>query len=390
MSDHTYAIAASFQACGGEAHVLPESDRRTLELGRRYTSGKECYPCALTTGDMLKLLLDGDVDPAKVALFMPSGTGPCRFGQYHRFHRLVLDELGFNQVPIYAPDQSEVFYEELGMAGGSDFVRLAWRGLVAVDLLQKALHENRPYEAHPGDTDRVYADYLKLVCDTMRARGDLHQVMASARQAFTAIPKTNGSPRPLVGVVGEIYTRANRFANENVVRMIEELGGEAWMPTIGEWVLYVNFTGSRRAVLLKRYRSWLGTRLKDYIQHKDEHWLGRPWQGFLRTLHEPTINETLAMAAPYLHSTYEGEAILSVGKSCDMLKRGAAGVVNVIPFTCMPGTIVNALMKRFREDHDNLPFLPLAMDGQEQASTRVRLEAFMHQVTQYQNQRSYR
>ncbi len=75
--------------------------------------------------------------PEHSAFFMPSGTGPCRFGQYHRFHRLVLDELGFPQVPVYAPDQSETFYRELGMVGGSDFTRLGWQGIVAVDCSGK-------------------------------------------------------------------------------------------------------------------------------------------------------------------------------------------------------------------------------------------------------------
>ena len=51
------------------------------------------------------------------AFFMPNATGPCRFGQYHRFHRLVLDELGFPEVPVYAPDQDETFYQDLGMVG---------------------------------------------------------------------------------------------------------------------------------------------------------------------------------------------------------------------------------------------------------------------------------
>ena len=89
------------------------------------------------------------------------------------------------------------------------------------------------------------------------------------------------------------------------------------------------------------------------------------------------------MAAPYLDSSYEGEAVLSLGKSGDMWKKGAGGVINVMPFTCMPGTIVNALMKRFREDHRGMPFLPMAMDGQEQAGSRIRLEAFMHQVSMF-------
>ena len=44
-------------------------------------------------------------------------------------------------------------------------------------------------------------------------------------------------------------------------------------------------------------------------------------------------------------------------------------------------------MKRFREDHGNLPFLPMAMDGQEQTGSRIRLEAFMHQVRQFQQAR---
>ncbi|MBW1712853.1 MAG: CoA activase, partial [Deltaproteobacteria bacterium] len=60
----------------------------------------------------------------------------------------------------------------------------------------------------------------------------------------------------------------------------------------------------------------------------------------------------------------------------------ASGLVNVMPFTCMPGTIVNAVLKRFREEHDSIPFLNMACDGQEQTNTRSRLEAFMYQVGQ--------
>jgi predicted CoA-substrate-specific enzyme activase len=387
MTDHSLAVAAAFEACGGRAEVLPESDQRTLELGRRYTSGKECYPCTLTTGDLLKLLMDRGVKPEEVAFFMPGGTGPCRFGQYHRYHRLILDELGFQQAKIYSPDQSEVFYKELGMVGGSDFTRLGWQGLVGVDLLMKALHETRPYEANPGETDAVYQEYLGKLAETIRAKGDLVAVMTQAREAFAAVPRAGNNHKPLVGVVGEIYTRANRFANENVVGMIEELGGEAWTPTIGEWVLYTNYTSAQRAKMLKKRRDLIGTLLENYFQHKDERDLSQPWAGALKSLHEPAVKEVLKMAQPYLHPTFEGEAILSLGKSRDMFQRGASGVVNVIPFTCMPGTIVNALMKRFREDHGNLPFLPMAMDGQEQTGSRIRLEAFMHQVRQFQEAR---
>jgi hypothetical protein len=52
----------------------------------------------------------------------------------------------------------------------------------------------------------------------------------------------------------------------------------------------------------------------------------------------------------------------------------------------MPGTIVGAVMKRYREDHNNIPFLNMAYDGQEETNTLTRLEAFMHQARQFQRQ----
>ncbi|MCB2189555.1 MAG: CoA activase, partial [Deltaproteobacteria bacterium] len=387
MTDHSQALAAALQANGVEAYVLPESDARTRELGLKYTSGKECYPCALTTGDMLKPLLQAGTDPDRVAFFMPGGTGPCRFGQYHRLHRQILDELGFEDVPIYSPHQSEVFYEELGLMGG-DFTRRGWQGLVAVDLLLKALLQTRPYETMPGAADRAYRHFLAKLCRQMAEGKSADQVMAQAVEAFRAIPVEAPGSRPLVGVVGEIYTRANRFANEEVVRTVEELGGEAWMPPIAEWVLYINFTASQRAKVFHNWRALFKTRLEDFFQHKDIHHLAKPWRGRLQRLDDPRTSAIMELAGPYLHPTYEGEAILSLGKAEDMLRRGAVGIINVFPFTCMPGNIVNALMKRFREAHGGLPFLPLAMDGQEQGGNRIRLEAFMHQVTEFRRARS--
>jgi len=52
--------------------------------------------------------------------------------------------------------------------------------------------------------------------------------------------------------------------------------------------------------------------------------------------------------------------------------------MNLHPFNCMPGTIVNALLTKFSKDHD-MPVLKVAYDGLEQATEMIRLEAFMYQ-----------
>jgi predicted nucleotide-binding protein (sugar kinase/HSP70/actin superfamily) len=109
---------------------------------------------------------------------------------------------------------------------------------------------------------------------------------------------------------------------------------------------------------------------------------------YLRNSHEPETEEIIEKASVYLHPSFEGEAILSVGKAIDLKEKGASGVINIMPFTCMPGTIVSAILKRFREENQHFPILNMAYDGQEQTNTLTRLEAFMHQAREFQQQKN--
>jgi predicted CoA-substrate-specific enzyme activase len=382
MCDHSFAVASAFEACGVDADVFPESDEETLYWGRKLTSGKECYPCILTTGDMVKLVKDPNFDHKRAAFFMPSGNGPCRFGQYHRFHRLVLDDLGFQHVPIYSPNQDETLYNDLGIMG-SQFTRLGWQGIVAVDLLMKKLLETRPYEREKGQTDKVYQASLKRVCETIRQGGDLGEALQKSVEEFNQTEGDGLGTKPLIGIVGEIFVRLNRFANENVIRKIEQFGGEAWIAPLTEWILYVNTIAKERSLRKRSFSNLLKVFLTDYYQKKDEHHLEKIFKGHLRNFGEPKTKSIFRKAKPYLDSSFEGEAILSVGKTIDFAKRGASGIVNIMPFTCMPGTIVSTVLKRYREDHNNIPILNMAYDGQEQTNTLTRLEAFMYQAKEF-------
>ena len=101
MTDHGQLPSpAAFKACGVDAEMLPPSDDETLRLGRKLTSGKECYPCILTTGDLAKLVKRDDFDPEKNRLFScPRPTDRAGSVSTIAFQRLVLDELGYPNVP---------------------------------------------------------------------------------------------------------------------------------------------------------------------------------------------------------------------------------------------------------------------------------------------------
>ncbi|MCX5800194.1 MAG: acyl-CoA dehydratase activase [Candidatus Eisenbacteria bacterium] len=385
MADHAHGIAAAFQACGMPAEVLPEPDDETLHWGRKYTTGKECFPCIVTTGDMVKMAMRPDFDRNKYAFFMGGSGGPCRFGQYNALQRIVLDEIGFEDVPIYAPNQASSFYDDLGLVGRR-FLELGWLGIVSIDVLYKWLLETRPYAKDKKLIERVYWQQVEDVCDVIRKNGSRKDILGAigrSRVAFEKIKVDRSEPRPLIGLVGEIYVRSNDFSNNNLVEQIEGLGGQVLMAPVYEWFLYRNVRRHMRSRLDGDYKLLVKNLLKDYVMRRDEHSLSHPFKGLIETWSEPSSKQVLDMAAPYLHPSFEGEAILTVGKSIDFIKKGLAGVVSAMPFTCMPGTISHAILKFVQKNEGGFPFLNMVYDGTEQANTLTRLQAFMYQAKEY-------
>ena len=328
-------------------------------------------------------------NPERAVFFMPSGTGPCRFGQYNILHRLILNEIGLPDIPIYAPNQDASLYQDLGIIG-KDFTLKAWKGLFAVDLLMKCLHETRPYERSAGESDGLYAEYLGNISKVMNGKnGGPNQFLKQMREDFSNVPKYSGR-KPMVGMIGEIFVRQNAFSNEDIIKKVEELGGEVWLAPFEEWIYYINFTAARRAFLqwkrnllsIEDFKKVLSLIISRSFQKKIDHDFSKQFDGYLKTLKEPTTTELLKKASPYLHHSFEGEAVLSLGKAVDYVALGASGIISAMPFGCMPGTIVSALLKGLRQD-TGVPCLSAAYDGAEANCSDLHLEAFMHQVHEY-------
>lgn len=49
----------------------------------------------------------------------------------------------------------------------------------------------------------------------------------------------------------------------------------------------------------------------------------------------------------------------------------------------MPGTLIASVSDSFRKDHNNLPWINIAYDGQDSVSLETRLQAFVFQVKEF-------
>jgi predicted CoA-substrate-specific enzyme activase len=389
MIDHGYALAAAMRACGVDAEPLPESDELTLEIGRKYTTGKECYPSIITTGDIVKKTMAPDFDPAHAAFFMPAASGPCRFGQYNRLHRLVLDELGLQQVPVLVFDQTGGYHKDMA-ALGRGFRLHAWRGIAILDSMHKMVLERRPYEVNAGETDSVYKEQLDLLIKHIGRDGDvLKDFSRKARQTFEAVKMDTDGKKPRIGIVGEIFVRSNPFANDSLIRRLEALGAQCGVPPLEEWLDYIDHQRRRRNRLHLEggWRDWARQKLTEIVQERVAEPIRQQFdssiEAFTRELPTQSI---LDKGHIYLTPAVEGEAILSMGRVVEYAEHGFDGIVNILPFGCMPGTIVSLLLHQFRRDY-GLPVLNVVVEGTKDPGREIRFEAFLQQCKEHMREK---
>lgn len=388
-----------FKSFGVEAFPHIDSNERTLELGAKYTSGEECLPEKITIGDFMRVVLDDpNFDAKNTYFFMPISNGPCRFGQYAPYFKLVLKNLGLNDVKVYSPSGEDGY---AGIAEDSTkLLRKAWTALITADILRKMLHKIRPYEKMQGTTDKVFERALERIeyilkdgnLSAVRAHKNVVKELYDIKREFINVPADFNKKKPLIGVVGEIFCRLNDFSNNNLIRQIEELGGECWLSDMAEWLWYANYEEKKNLIYAGRRISlgMLIANIKQYVQHMDEKKLYNVFKAEFVGYEEPhSIYQTLDLASPYLDKyTAIGETILSVGKAAYLYHKGADGIIDISPFSCMNGIISEATYPIVSKDHDNFPIKSLYFDGSSNSSVERDLPIFMEMTRAYMKRKT--
>ncbi len=400
-SEGARVIAAALRACGVDAEIIPRSPDPALKRARTAITEDVCLPAFMTTEDILYRVQQPDFNPEREAFFMGSSDGPCRFGMYHILQKRILERMGLHTVDMVTLGTGD---EEDGL--GTLFAMVVWDALVAHDLLQRMLHRTRPYCLNPADADAIYLKYLDAICRMMpehqrrvqegwhavrsllttRHLEPLQKLLSQAQEEFRHLPKRE-ERRPLIGVVGEFYVRIHEGANQDVIRRIEQLGGEAWLAPATEFFAYANCIGMynerhrwldtlRREHLVNFLAAWVNHRLAK----REEHTLAEVVHEILGDYPDISADEVIRLGSEFVHPDFGGEAICSLGKAVDFARRGLAGIVAVRPFGCMPGNVVAAFTRELRRRYGNIPMLNLDYDGFVDASRDMKLAHFMWQV----------
>lgn len=408
-------IAASFRAVGVDAIVL--ETYRGLSQGREFTSGKECFPCQVTLGDILFYLqqekerLGAAFVPERYVYFMPDADGPCRFGMYNKLQRLVLDRFeDFREIPIVylSTEDSYATNGIIAPERAPIFRKLGYVAVIIADVLDRTVWRVRPYERRAGMTDAFMTEALQRMATEIEISGArlefdkllqlLEEIVATARTFID--PRQPRRPR--IGIVGEIYLRTHPDSNQNIIRQLEAFGGEVVDASLGEWVNYVSFERARklrrrcltawqdkdRKTLWEAGRQWLDLEIEKLYQAWRQHQVYRSAFKHLDIQADHRIGQIeRRLEADRLFTFAIGtEAALSIGGALEYAHHGCDGIVNVFPFTCMPSTICSAILKPLLHQM-RIPYLDAPYDGTIQPNREVALRTFLYQAKQHQASR---
>jgi predicted nucleotide-binding protein (sugar kinase/HSP70/actin superfamily) len=383
MNDGAYMIAAAARSIGVPSEVLPKQTEEELAIGRQYTSSKECFPMICVTGSFVKKLQEPGADPSKMSFFMPDHNGPCRFGQYNHFHRILFDRLGFEKAELITPS-NDTSYEDIAGEHGQKFRINAWKGFIVADYIRKIHREIRPYEINKGESDILYQDAIKRLerCIETGAKG-LHLVLSGIARDFMAIKADRSERKPVVAIIGEIFMRDNAGSNGNIANRLEDLGVEVLIGPFSEWIYYSTYRFTRDSRWKNDKKGIIKSKIQGVGQDIIAASLLKGIKKFTDHEKDVSLHDMLNLCNTYVNEFYDGDPPIAMGTSVALTKRGVAGIAAILPFTCMPGTLIAAVSDSFRKDHNNIPFINIAYDGQDTVSLDTRLQAFVFQVKEF-------
>jgi predicted nucleotide-binding protein (sugar kinase/HSP70/actin superfamily) len=407
----THLFASAFRSFGVQARVLETN--KGMELGKAFTSGKECYPCQITLGDILYFLeeekerLGEAFAPENYVYFLPESDGPCRFGMYNKYQRMVLDSLpGLDKVKISSVSTADAYSLD-GMIPKEkvlDFKKCGYFSLIVGDVLDRLLWRIRPYEREAGAADALMERAMGRLGDVFEAHGqakDFDRILDALEEIIRegkALVDPNLPPKPLIGVVGEIFLRMHTGANQDLIRVLEAYGAEVVNASMGEWVNYVSYDGVRLAKTKCRYglrRLSLGEvkagarELLSYgadLAYKEfrQRQVYRRAESLidLQKDHKVAHLEHLLKEHDVYSFDIGTEACLSISSILHYAQHGANGIVNVYPFTCMPSTTTSAIVKPLLAEM-KVPYLDTPYDSAIQPGREAAIRTFMYQAHQH-------
>jgi predicted nucleotide-binding protein (sugar kinase/HSP70/actin superfamily) len=396
----TEFMAATLKGVGLNAEALPVATNKTIQIARSHASGKECVPSHLVLGSTLQFIASEKYRKDELyLLFVPITTGPCRTGQYFVYYENLFRDMRLENIVVFtlSADNS---YTELGPS----FSKEMWKGLVVTDYMKDIQTAIKSTAENPVKANEAFEKSWKGMMYNVETHpeklwDELRRIAADVKK----IPlKRKLAECPKVLVVGEIYVRRDDFAVGELIDLMSDRGIAVKVAGVSEWIHYLDFVREYALKKLIRLQP-AATRLvskpsRDLARLKVEEWWKHSVEKKVISILEPTglIPETPHDMHRIMEITQEhfvnlelnSEIAVSTGVAATAMQIGGySGIVNISPFACLIGRVIEGLFAPWARDR-NYPTISVEVDGNQLPPNIVnKLNIFMVNVLRFKGGR---
>lgn len=209
-------LSATMRREGFRVHLMEETDRSIRE-SLKFNSG-QCIPLNAIAQGFMDTVRTKGLDPSNSLLWLNRSTLACNIKLYPHHIKTILTSQGMEGAGIYTGNLS--LTDISARAAMNAYFSYMFGG-----MLRRVACRIRPYEMEKGRTDKVLDKSIKVLSDAFLGKRRREDALNEVISQFQWID-TREEHRPKVAIFGDLYVRDNRVMNQNLIRFIEQHGGE--------------------------------------------------------------------------------------------------------------------------------------------------------------------
>ncbi len=373
---HAEALAMSVGWLGLHAGAVTPLDRRDLDRGLQYTSGRECLPLPICIGQLLDI--HERRAPGEIAgFYMLEGGAPCVIDAYVGYLERFIVEQRLDDLFLLIPgaDNDHCGYDQFTLA------KYTLPAVLLADIMVEI--EQVVHAVGDGDAQAGLKQEWQRFSASATSLERFHAELPGFVDRLASLPrKRKPLDCPRVLVTGDFFTRFSPFFMEGVRELYNDRGiilkpvdlngllsygaYNSVVEAAGSWGLKPGGMAMAKACA-KIFQPDGKEYLRRWLTYQTEK---RSEQHYRRIFHKSgylltpngDASSTFAEASEHISPKIYGEVVPTVGDGVRAEVDGYDGIIIIGPFNCLPFRIAEAILKPLSIQR-GMPILTYESDG---------------------------
>jgi predicted CoA-substrate-specific enzyme activase len=319
----------------------------------------QCLPLNIIVQNAIDYMKESGLDPAETALWTPKSKLSCNFSMFPFYMKKLLNDYGngMGKASVYMGDV--IFYDFSLSTAINAYMAYMFGGYI-----RKIGCMIRPYEKKKGNTEEMIKKALNLSYDAFLHDKPKEQILDKIINEFEGIEKEK-TDRPKVAIFGDLYVRDNDLVNQDLIKIVEDNGGEVITTPYSEYIKIIVDPHTDRSLRERNYFDYIKTKFLRSLIPLVEDKYQKYFQNYVGKIITTSSKEVDAWLDKFGVSVlHRGESMENLLKIFNLIRQypDIDLFIQTNPSYCCPSLITEAMIPRI-EEMTGVPVVSIEYDG---------------------------